>query len=463
MNSGKSSSDDTAGLSLLVPAGWNDNTDLECEPTYSDDVMEAFLADVAAESGGCEPHPRFAEPFSDTAVEQARREGVPKTTQKDTLWCISLLRDWIGERNKRCQEQVPTDFCAQSIGTTQHWMCRFILEVRKKDGSCYLPDTLHHIVCGILRYLRQNRQADIDFFKDGGFASFRQTLDAEMKRLKRTGAGSSKCQAEPLTAAAEELLWQKGVLGDHSPLALLNTVFYFTGMCFALRSGEEHRRLRFETSQVVVVRKPGERAYLQYTEDSSKNNQGGLKDRKCKTKQVVHHENTDNPARCPVRVLERYNTLCPANRPGDAFYLQPLKKPKSDCWFSIKPMGHNTLNNMVKEMCKAAGITGFKTNHSLRATTAIRLYQAGVDEQLIMERTGYRSLDGVRSYKRTSTEQREALSHILNLSAPQAKQPKLMQHIQQSTKNTQDTDFVPFTISLHGCTNVSFNVTYNSH
>jgi len=164
MNTGKSSSDDRGWpLSPSPPAGWND-TDLECEPTYSDDVMEAFLADVAAESSACEPHPRFAEPFSDTAVEQARKEGVPKTTQKDTLWCISLLRDWIGERNKRCQEQVPTDFCAQSIGTTQHWMCRFILEVRKKDGSCYLPDTLHHIVCGIMRYLRQNGQADIRTF-----------------------------------------------------------------------------------------------------------------------------------------------------------------------------------------------------------------------------------------------------------------------------------------------------------
>ena len=182
--------------------------------------------------------------------------------------------------------ELPSTGCATSF-----WKCA------KKDGSCYLPDTLHHIVCGIMRYLRQNGQADIDFFKDGGFASFRQTLDAEMKRLKRTGAGSSKRQAEPLTAAAAELLWQKGALGDHSPLAQLNTVFYFNGMCFALRSGDEHHRLRFENSQVVVVRKPGERAYLQYTEDSSKNNQGGLK---CKTKQVVHHENTDNPARCPV-------------------------------------------------------------------------------------------------------------------------------------------------------------------
>ena len=221
-------------------------------------------------------------------------------------------------------------------------MCCFILEVHKKDGSCYLPDTLHHIFCGIIHYLRQNGQADIDFFKDGGFVSFRQTLDAEMKHIKRTGAGCSKRQAEPLTAAAEELLWQKGVLGNHSPLALLHTVFYFNGVRFALRSGDEHRRLRFEKSQVVVVRKPGERTYLQYTEDSSKNSQGGLKDRKCKTKQVVDHENTDNPARCPVQVLEQCNSLCPANRPGDAFYLQPLKKPKSDFRFSIKTLGHNT-------------------------------------------------------------------------------------------------------------------------
>ena len=42
--------------------------------------------------------------------------------------------------------------------------------------------------------------------KDGGFASFTQTLNAEMKCLKRTGAASSKHHAEPLTAAEEELL-----------------------------------------------------------------------------------------------------------------------------------------------------------------------------------------------------------------------------------------------------------------
>ena len=79
-----------------------------------------------------------------------------------------------------------------------------------------------------------------------------------------------------------------------------------------------------------------------------------------------------------------------------------------------------TLSATVARMCKAAEIPGFRTNHSLRATTATRLYQAGVDEQLIMERTGHHSIDGVRNYKRTNAEQQENLSDILSLS----KRPK---------------------------------------
>ena len=68
----------------------------------------------------------------------------------------------------------------------------------------------------------------------------------------------------------------------------------------------------------------------------------------------------------------------------------------------------------VSELCKTAGVSGFKTNHSLRVTTAIRLFQNGLDEQLIIERTGHCSLDWVRGYKRTSQEQQELVSAALN-------------------------------------------------
>ena len=69
------------------------------------------------------------------------------------------------------------------------------------------------------------------------------------------------------------------------------------------------------------------------------------------------------------------------------------KKAKGSVWYTHTPVGHNTLNGTISRICRAAGISGFKTNHSLRVTTATRLFQSGVDEQLIMARTGHRSIE----------------------------------------------------------------------
>ena len=51
-----------------------------------------------------------------------------------------------------------------------------------------------------------------------------------------------------------------------------------------------------------------------------------------------------------------------------------------------------------------AGISGHFTNHSLRATVATRMFDAGIDKQLIMHRTGHSSAVGVRNYKRVKGE-----------------------------------------------------------
>ena len=128
------------------------------------------------------------------------------------------------------------------------------------------------------------------------------------------------------------------------------------------------------------------RAYLEYSEDVSKNHPGGLKHRKTMPKIVQHYGNPDNPGRCFVRLFKLYNSLCPTNRPDNAFYLSPLSNPKPTCWYSRAPLGHNKLRNAVADMCKQAGIPGYHTNHSLQATAATCLYHPGVDEQLVMER-----------------------------------------------------------------------------
>ena len=172
--------------------------------------------------------------------------------------------------------------------------------------------------------------------------------------------------------------------------------------------------MQYKPCQIEIVEKPDQRPYLLYIEDVSKNHQFGLEGRKIFPKSVKHYDNEENRNRCFVRLLKFYNSVCPPDTPDNAYYLKPLQSATNGCWFTKQPLGHNVLSNMVNRMCLKAGITGYKTNHSLRATTASRLYHEGVDEQLIMERTGHRSLDGIRSYKRTSSEQVMVLSDVLN-------------------------------------------------
>ena len=62
---------------------------------------------------------------------------------------------------------------------------------------------------------------------------------------------------------------------------------------------------------------------------------------------------------------------------------------------------------MLKTMCFEAGVEGNKSNHSLRAYAATELFQAGIPEKVIQDRTGHRSLDGLRKYERISEKQKE--------------------------------------------------------
>ena len=43
-----------------------------------------------------------------------------------------------------------------------------------------------------------------------------------------------------------------------------------------------------------------------------------------KLKIVYHNANPANPQRCFVRLFRKYQSLCPADAPADAFYLQPV-------------------------------------------------------------------------------------------------------------------------------------------
>ena len=311
---------------------------------------------------------RFGPLVSASDIVSRQKASVPANTRKNSNWAMNVWRDWAEYRSKQNPSDAPSYILTMGVNDVDKWLSRFVLEVRRKDGKVYPPNSLHQLCCGLLRSIREYNPA-IDFFKSPEFASFRKILDAEMKRIKSDSTVQTHPKrAEPILQYEEDLLWKNGVLGSHSPQSLVDTMVFMSGLYFALRSGEEHRSLSF--SSVELVEKEGSIPYLIYTETVSKNNPGGLKHRKVEPKQVKHFANSECPEHCFVEMYKKYCLHRPENVTSDAFYLAPLSNPKNVVWYKNQPIGVHTLSNTVKRLCRSCGISGYKTNHSLRVTTA---------------------------------------------------------------------------------------------
>ena len=301
--------------------------------------------------------------------------GVPEKTCNQTKWAVKVWTEWATSRNKKLLSDEAPFSCeieklsAQLINV---WLCTFVLEIRRHDGERYPPASLYQLCCGLLHHLHAAGRAEVNIFEQAEFHMFHTTLDSEMKCLSSTGQYIHKRQAEPITVKDESLLWELGLLGTTSPTVLLHTLVYIVGLYFTLRSGSEHRWLRYTPVQIQLIEKSHSHPYLIYQEDISKTNQGGLHSRTKQPKKVIHYAITTNPDRCFIHIYKTYMLKCPSDRPAGAFYLQPLQKPKGDIWFSKVLCGHNTLQKIVPELMKAAEISGYYINHTLHASAATR-------------------------------------------------------------------------------------------
>ena len=173
-----------------------------------------------------------------------------------------------------------------------------------------------------------------------------------------------------------------------NPKALQNAVFFAVGKMLCLRGGVEHRALTL--SQLERRTQPD---HFVYTENVSKNRNGSFKQLHVKSKTVPVYTCPEAGVKCPVHLLDLYiSKLPPKAVEDDIFYARPLETTPPDSsspWYSATPVGKHTLDDKVKKMCAAAGIQGNKTNHSLRATGVTQMYESGVPEKLVQERTGH--------------------------------------------------------------------------
>ena len=361
---------------------------------------------------------RFPEPVDEQVVQKAKDGLKPRNTEVSTQWAVTNFKEWARQRRERVPDDPVPEDLLQSHDPTQivKYLCLYVLETRKEDGSPYPPATLRSLLSGINRVLQANKAPFSILDKhDLRFRELFNTLDVVSSNLHREGVGAHRKSAPVISVDHENLFWERGLLGYSTPRTLQRAVFFYVGLQFALRGVQE----QYDLVPSQLCRFPADTSiydssvFYQYTELVSKNNQHRFKDVNMQNKTGRVYAQVDSE-RCLVKLLDKYLLKLPEG--ALHFYMRPLDKipqEESKPWFTKQRVGQNNLKEILPKLSVESGCGVRYTNHSLRATAATRMFSTGVPEKLIADKTGHRSLKALRFYERTQPSMEQAVNAVI--------------------------------------------------
>lgn len=288
---------------------------------------------------------------------------------------------------------------------------RFLLQAKTSSGEDYEPDSLTSLARGVARYFEEQGYSE-NINSSDLFKLSRQVLQGQRKDLKSKGRGNKPNRAEALSVDEEELLWTSGELGDSSPNSLQNAVWFNNTKFLGFRGNQESWQLHwgdFRAGSDSGVR------YIAWNERTTKTRQGSGSHIRSFEPKIW--ENLENAARCPVRLFDVFASHRPqeALSPDYPFYLSinHCRSAGAHVWYMRGKMGINHLAQMLPRMCQKAGISGRKTNHSIRRTTASRLLNAGVHATSVAMVTGHKNVASLNIYHEPDLRAQRCMSMLL--------------------------------------------------
>ena len=160
-------------------------------------------------------------------IEENRNSNTTKKAKTDlnvwTRWCNSI-------NERRPMENIPPE-------ELNSLLAHFFHQSQKTYGDEFEPGTLTSLQRSFDRYLRQHGK-NYNIIKDRG-----EALESKRKQLRLSGKGGRPNKALGLTSDELEKFWSEKQLGDHSPKALLRTVWLNNTMHFGWRARDEHRKV----------------------------------------------------------------------------------------------------------------------------------------------------------------------------------------------------------------------------
>ena len=325
---------------------------------------------------------------------------------------------------------------------------QFYCHVRKQNGDEYEPDSLRTMLAALDQHL-SGCGCSYSIMKDREFKESRLVLDGKAIQLRENGKGKKSRKADPLTAEEEEILWNTGVLGSDNPKSLNHTVFYTMSQNFGTRGRQEHHQIRVEHLRFVCNPQTGATEFIEWEEGLTKTRQGGLvkQQRRLKQKDFA----TGN-SQCPVKFIEQLISKRPPQlKTSGPLYLQPLKHPREDQWYSVQPVGINQVDKYMKDMAAMAKLDTTNknfTNHSIRKTTVCKLQKAGISNDKIAAITGHKNEQSLRDYASADLDDHSKLSNILSSVSARTPLTELHQNISHASSSVHGSS----QFSFHNCT-----------
>ena len=386
-----------------------------------DDELEEFFASIPLEVlQGDTATPTSPPPISSTLclpgpsnaheLQRLKDKNRNKNTDRSTNNWARRFETWQKQRG------ITVQLCEASASELDMVLQNFFAELKKKDGTDYEPESLRTMLAALDRFFRSSG-CKYSIAKDKEFIESRKVLNGKAIELREHGKGKRKNRADPLTEEEEELLWEKGVLGDANPVSLNHTVFYVLSQHFGTRGRQEHHQIRVEELKFVKNAVTGEADYVEWVEGVTKTRQGGLVK---KERRVPQQAYATGGIRCPVRLLKKLVSKRPENmKMSGPLYLTPLRSFQADreVWYATTPVGVNTINNYMKSMANAAGLDGTGkrlTNHSVRKTTVRKLQKQGIPNSDIAAITGHRNVQSLQQYAEMEQENHAQISKALS-------------------------------------------------
>ena len=333
-------------------------------------------------------------------IEANRNSNTTKKTKTDlnvwTRWCNSI-------NERRPMEDIPP-------GELNSLLAHFFIKVRKLNGEEFEPGTLTSFQRSFDRYLRQHGK-NYNIIQDKIFESSREALESKRKQLRLSGKGTRPNKALGLTNDELEKFWSEKQLGDHSPEALLRTVWLNNTMHFGWCARDEHRKVLLGDLEIRQEEGGEGREYVIWkTERGSKTRTGGKEfgaERYFSPR--IYSTGGD---RCPVNIFKTFLARRPPDmmKPDSPLYLAVVKSPRTEVWYKRQPLGVHSLGQFMKTMADAVSLTGKHTNHSARRTMITALRHENVNPLDISQLSGHKNLKSIDSYSTVSVEQQKEMS-----------------------------------------------------